>query len=103
MTNHKRTLQKIDAQLEKISGIVEQLLEDIDISTLNTEQRLNLAIKFMGTWQKGVAIRQTCLVDQPENRENLLIAAFMRQMRGESASTEAYRIIEEHPPEQEEE
>lgn len=92
-----KTIQKIDAQLARIDELVEKLLDGVDLSELSSYERLVVASRFMGLSQRAIAIRQTCQVERSENREGLLVAAFMRQMRGEAESGDALRILEEEP------
>jgi hypothetical protein len=97
MTSNNKIIQKIDMQIERIENLIEQLLGGIDVSELSTSERLTHASRLMGLVQRDIALKQTIQLDQPENRENLLIAAFMRQMRGETSSSEAMRIVEQDP------
>jgi hypothetical protein len=92
-----KIIQKIDAQVERIETIVDKLLDGINIDELTTSERLTHVSRFISLVQRGIALKQTIQLDQPENRENLLIAAFMRQMRGETSSSEAMRIVEQDP------
>ena len=80
-----RTIQRIDAQIEKIEDLIEQLLTGIDLAKLTANQRLTLVTRFMALSQRSIAIRQTWLTAQPENGEALLISQFMAYMRGESS------------------
>lgn len=92
-----KTIQKIDAQLAHIDELITNLLDDVDLSELSAYQRLMIVSRLMGLAQKGIAIRQTCQAGQSENRENLLFAAYMRDMRGEPPSSDDHRIIEQLP------
>lgn len=92
---HSTTLKRIDAQINRIDELVYKLLngdeihgiKPVDISEMSAYERMNVASRFMALSQRGIALRQTCELDQPENRETMLIAAFMRQMRGETPAT----------------
>jgi hypothetical protein len=92
-----RTIQKIDEQLKRIDDLIEKLLDGIAITEMSSYQRFMIVSRLLGLSQRGMALRQTCELDHPENRENLLIAALMRQMRGEMQASEMLRIVEKYP------
>lgn len=91
-----QSLQKLDQEIKRIESIIKNLLDGVDISELPIEKRLLIGARFIALHQRGVALRHTFELDQPENRENLEVTRLMRLMRGEPEleTSEAVRVVD---------
>ncbi len=79
----KNALERIDDQISGIESIIAKLMEDVDINELSSAERLNIATKFMAQRSRLLVLRISCEADQPEQRDNILLSALARQLRGE--------------------
>ena len=86
-TRRNDALNKVNAQIARIEEIIEDLLQDLPMEKLSPYERSTLVHKFMSLYQRAIELQQTCLIDEPEKKESILITALMGQMR------EASRVI----------
>jgi hypothetical protein len=90
------TVKQIDAHIERIEGIVADLLAGVELDALLPVERLALAARFLGLYQHAVGLRHSCEVGLPDRRDNVFLASIARQMRGEDETPEEkLRVIAE--------
>ncbi|QBD76181.1 hypothetical protein EPA93_09230 [Ktedonosporobacter rubrisoli] len=76
-------LDRITRQAELIENIMHELLAEVDIEQLSNLQRLNIAIKLMGQQTRILTLYNSCTAAESPQEAESLLAALMRQMRGE--------------------
>jgi hypothetical protein len=77
------TARRVNKQIESVERIIDDLLIGVNFDELTSAERLSFAARFMMQHARALALRQTVEMDAPEQRESIMIAALMRQMRGE--------------------
>jgi hypothetical protein len=96
------TARRINKQIESVERLIADLLVGVNMDELTSAERLSFAARFMMQHARALALRQTVEMDAPESREHILIAALMRQMRGEGEQTQIEASEPEPEPESEE-
>jgi hypothetical protein len=89
------TIEQVNAHIKNVEGIVADLLTRVKLSELSTSECMTMAARFLGLYQRGLALKHVCELGQPDRQENILMAAIMRQMRGEEQPQEALDFIAE--------
>lgn len=77
------TIDRINKQLLDLTEIKGKLIEAIDIGELTTAERVNFYIRIMTLETRIISLKNSVEIDEPEKREGMLLAMWMKQMRGE--------------------
>jgi hypothetical protein len=94
--NLHSTVKQLNAHIEKIEGIVTDLLAGVELDALLPVERLALAARFLGLYQHAVGLRHSCEVALPDRRDNVFLASIARYMRGEDETPEEkLRVVAE--------
>jgi hypothetical protein len=92
-SGHKAQLQqKIEKQIKRIEGIIEELLEGVAIGELTSKDRLMMAARFSRLYHHAIAIDNSLEANQEEDRENIGIDIVMKRMRGEKSKDKLHVI-----------
>jgi hypothetical protein len=91
---HKELLrQNIGKQLKKIEGIIEDLMADIDVKTLPLKERLDMTVRFVALYQRGIAVDNSLDANRVANYESMAIESVIRRVRAQE-EREEFRIID---------
>ncbi len=88
------TIQQINAHIAKVEAIATELLTGVDINELSPLERMAMACRFLGLYQRAIALKNVCELGQPDQQSDILIASLMRGMRGEDVPQEALDLID---------
>jgi hypothetical protein len=92
--SHKELLrQNIEKQLKKLEGIIEDLMADIDVKTLPLKERLDLIVRFIALYQRGIAVDNSLDANRVANYESMAIESVIRRVRAQE-EREEFRIID---------
>ena len=80
---HQNIIKRIDQQISSIEKVVAELLNSVCIDEMSAYQRLSIAVRFIGQYQRVLALRQSYDIEEPVNHEQEMMTRLMRQMRGE--------------------
>jgi hypothetical protein len=89
----ERLQQKVDQLFTRIEGMIEALLDGVDMSELTSKERIMIAARFASLLQHTIEIDNSLEINQDEDRDNLAIAVIMQKMRGEKVK-EKFRVID---------
>jgi hypothetical protein len=89
MSEHPQ-IKRIDAWIELLEQKARLLLDGLELEAeeMSPKERGGLAVKLVTLAQRYMLIRQQREATEPPARENHLIYALMRQMRGEVEAIE---------------
>jgi hypothetical protein len=85
MKQNSAQQKRIDDWIERLERTAAQLLEDVEISELTAKERFDLSMKCIGHIQRFVMIGQQLDSGTTDGSTQTMIAAIMRQMRGETS------------------
>jgi hypothetical protein len=92
--SHKELLrQNVEKQLKKIEGIIEDLMADIDVKTLSLKERLDMTVRFIALYQRGIAVDNSLDANRVANHESMAIESVIRRVRAQE-EREEFRIID---------
>ena len=66
-----RLRQKLEKQIKRVEGIIEELLEGVVISELTSKDRLMMAARFSSVYHHAIMIDDNLEAHQEEERENM--------------------------------
>ena len=88
MSNNKNpndvAVELIDQQLTRMEDVIDQLLHNLRLNELDTPQKLNTAVRFIGQYRNMLALRQiyeTATLNVPRIPSEAEIIGFMRVMK----------------------
>ncbi len=100
--DNQQQQQKIHAEITRMDAKAQELIDGVDLDELSAKERLDLAVKFISLKQRFLLIAQQQQAATPAGRTEILLAAVMRQMRGETNDPLALPAVEQAEPAQEE-
>lgn len=92
MDNHQRQQQRITSWIDRLENQAQTLMDGANLDELSAKERLDLAVKFIALKQRFILIEQQTTSGTPAGRTDVLLAAVMRQMRGEGGDEQSSTI-----------
>jgi hypothetical protein len=88
-----RLQQKIEKQIAKIEGVIEELLAGVEMSELSSKDRLFAAVRFITVHQNAISLDDALEQNTIESRDSRAISAILRKVRTEQ-DRENFHIID---------
>jgi hypothetical protein len=89
-------LQRVQQWVERLEARANELLKNINVEELTPKERIDLALKCIAHAQRFLILGQQLEAKTPrEKSQQLIMAAIMRQMRGEASTTLNDTLISE--------
>ena len=92
--SHKELLQQnVERQLKQIEGIIEDLMDGIDVGQLTLKERLNMTARFIDLYQRGVTVDNSLDGNGVASYESMAIESVIRRIRAKDEKAEM-RVID---------
>src|SRR5438105_6531752 len=87
--SHKELLQQnVERQLKQIEGIIEDLMDGIDVGQLTLKERLNMTARFIDLYQRGVTVDNSLDGNGVASYESMAIESVIRRIRAKDEKAE---------------